>query len=113
MSGAGYSNGGTNVDCLAQGTQNTIDINGNSVNVIGTSGATAFVSGTMLKKWCISPEKSAEEILADIKSEMSALAQNEEINKTLLTDSEENGIITNKSSYETLNASILKGDVTK
>lgn len=69
---ADYSNGGTNVDCLAPGTQNAVDINGNAVSVIGTSASAAFVAGVILKKWCVSPKSNAEDITADIKSEMAS-----------------------------------------
>ena len=54
---ANYSNGGENADCFANGLQSTTDINGHAVTVIGTSGATAFVAGTILKNWCANPEK--------------------------------------------------------
>ena len=68
---ANYSNGGKNADCFANGSQITTDINGNTVNVIGTSCATAFVAGTILKNWCVNPEKTSLDIIADIKTEMS------------------------------------------
>ena len=71
---ANYSNGGENTDCFANGSQSTTDINGNAVTVIGTSGATAFVAGTILKNWCVNPEKTALDIIADIKTEMSLTA---------------------------------------
>ena len=68
---ADYSNGGEKADCFANGSQSTTDINGNAVNVIGTSGAAAYVAGTILKNWCINPEKTSVDIIADIKTEMS------------------------------------------
>lgn len=71
---ANYSNGGKNADCFANGSQITTDINGNTVNVIGTSCATAFVAGTILKNWCVNPEKTSLDIFADIKTEMSLSA---------------------------------------
>ncbi len=71
---ANYSNGGTNADCYACGSQTTTNVNGNPVNVIGTSGATAFVAGTILKNWCVNPEKTSLDIIADIKTEMSLSA---------------------------------------
>lgn len=71
---ANYSNGGKNADCFANGSQITTDINGNTVNVIGTSCATAFVAGTILKNWCVNPEKTSLDIIADIKTEMSLSA---------------------------------------
>ena len=80
--------------------RNTTDINGNPVNAIGTSAATAFVAGTILKNRCIDPEKNAEDIIADIKSEL-ALKTYDDVgdeapndnNVTLLTFSENNDII--------------------
>ncbi len=71
---ANYSNGGEKVDCFANGSQITTDINGNAVNVSGTSGATAFISGTVLKNWCVNPEKASLDIIADIKAETSLSA---------------------------------------
>ena len=71
---ANYSNAGENADCFANGSQTTIDIKGNAVNVIGTSGATAFVAGTILKNWCANPEKTSLEIIEDIRTEMSLIA---------------------------------------
>ena len=68
---ASYSNGGEKADCFANGLQNTIDINGNAVNVIGTSGAAAFTAGTIFKNCCMYPEKTSADIIADIKKEMS------------------------------------------
>lgn len=68
---AKYSNGGEKVDCFANGSQSTTDINGNAVNVSGTSGANAFVAGTVLKNWCVNPEKTSLDIISDIKAEMS------------------------------------------
>lgn len=94
---ADYSNGGTNVDCLAPGTQNVVDINGNAVSVIGTSASAAFVAGVILKKWCVSPKSNAEDITADIKSEMAS----QNIRKSgILTSSEEYGIIINENGAE-------------
>lgn len=74
---AAYSNGGIGADCFANGAQNTKDANGNQVTVIGTSGATAFVAGTILNKWCLNPEKSAADMMTCIKTEM-AIATEEE-----------------------------------
>ena len=71
---ANYSNGGENADCFASGTQNTKDVNGNPVSVIGTSGAAAFVTGAILKNWCVNPEKTSLAIIADIKTEMAIAA---------------------------------------
>lgn len=71
---ANYSNGGEKADCFANGSQITTDVNGNAVNVIGTSSAAAFVAGTILKNWCISPKKTSLDIIADIKTEMSLSA---------------------------------------
>ena len=71
---ASYSNGGEKADCFANGLQNTIDINGNAVNVIGTSGAAAFTAGTIFKNCCMYPEKTSADIIADIKKEMSLSA---------------------------------------
>lgn len=88
---ANYSNGGENADCFANGSHRTTDINGNAVNVIGTSGATAFVAGTILKNWCVSPEKTSLEIIADIKTEMS-LSIGADTSETL-TLTKENDII--------------------
>ena len=68
---AKYSNGGEKVDCFANGSQSTTDINGNAVNVSGTSGANAFVAGTVLKNWCVNPEKTSLDIISDTKAEMS------------------------------------------
>ncbi len=89
---ANYSNGGTKVDCLAPGVQNTIDSNGNTVSVIGTSVATAFVAGTLFKKWCIDPDISMEDMVTDVKAEMSINLQPQEPLE-LLTDLEENAIM--------------------
>ena len=41
------------------------------INVSGTSGANAFVAGTVLKNWCVNPEKTSLDIISDIKAEMS------------------------------------------
>ena len=91
---ANYSNGGEKADCFANGSQNTTDINGNPVNVIGTSGATAFVAGTILKNWCVSPEKTSLDIIADIETEMSLTAGVDTAETLTLTN--ENGILINE-----------------
>lgn len=91
---ANYSNGGENADCFANGSQSTTDINGNTVNIIGTSGATAFVAGTILKNWCVIPEKTSLDIIADIKTEMS-LTAGVDMSETL-TLTNENGILINE-----------------
>lgn len=66
---ADYSNGGENAECFAYGSQSTTDINGNAVNVIGTSAAAALVAGTILKNWCITPGKTPVDIIEEIKLE--------------------------------------------
>jgi len=96
---APYSNGGSEVDCLACGTQNTTDVNGNAISVIGTSAATAFVAGTILKNWCICPTSSADEIVSNIKAEMTLTSQIEE-SAEVLTVSEENDIIADENNLE-------------
>ena len=67
---ANYSNAGASADCYACGCQTTIDITGDPVNVIGTSAATAFVAGTILKNWCENPQKTSVEIAKEIKVEL-------------------------------------------
>lgn len=94
---ANYSNGGKNADCFACGSQSTTDINGNTVNVIGTSGATAFVAATILKNWCANPEKTSLDIIADIKSEMS-LAIDMNMAETLTLTKEYDKLINEKES---------------
>ena len=84
---AAYSNSGIGADCFADGAQNTKDANGNQVTVIGTSGAAAFVAGTILNKWCLNPEKSAADIIACIKTEM-AIATEEESTDSLTKTAE-------------------------
>ncbi len=69
-----YSNGGTSADCYACGSQTITDIKGNSINVIGTSSATAFVAGTILKNWCVNTEKTAFDVIAEVKTEMALSA---------------------------------------
>lgn len=91
---ANYSNGGEKADCFANGLQSTTDINGNAVNVIGTSGATAFVAGTILKNWCVNPEKTSLDIIADIKTEMSLTAGVEKAETLTLT--KKNDILINE-----------------
>ncbi len=91
---ANYSNGGENAECFANGSQSTKDINGNAVNVIGTSAATAFVAGTILKNWCVNPEKTSLDIIDDIKKEMSLSTG---VNTSeALTLTNENSILINK-----------------
>lgn len=103
---ANYSNGGTNADCFASGMQNTTDTNGNPINIVGTSGATAFVSGTILKNWCANPEKNAADIVTDIKTEMSISTCVD--NTETLTNNLENDIVTNEKEEQ-----ILITDVTE
>lgn len=91
---ANYSNGGERVDCFANGSHTTTDINGNAVNVIGTSGATAFVAGTILKNWCVNPEKTSLDIIADIKTEMSLIPAGDTFETLTLTN--EDDIMINK-----------------
>ncbi len=91
---ANYSNGGEKADCFANGSQSTTDINGNAVNVIGTSGATAFVAGTILKNWCVNPLKTSLDIIADIKAEMSLYASMDTSETLTLTN--EKGILINE-----------------
>lgn len=91
---ATYSNGGNNVDCVACGMQNTVDVNGNPVNVRGTSGAAAFVAGAMLKKWCSAPEKTASDVAIEIKSEMSIPVDDK--TNSVLTETTTNDIINNE-----------------
>ena len=88
---ANYSNGGENADCFANGLQNTTDINGNAVNVIGTSGATAFVAGAILKNWCVNPQKTSLDIIEDIRTEMSLTADVDTAETLTLTN--EDGIL--------------------
>lgn len=102
---ANYSNGGENADCFANGSQSTTDITGNAVNVIGTSGATAFVAGTVLKNWCENPEKTSLDIIADIKTEMS-LPTGVDTSETL-TLTNENGILINEKDDIALNVTEL------
>ena len=102
---ANYSNGGENADCFANGSQSTTDITGNAVNVIGTSGATAFVAGTVLKIWCENPEKTSLDIIADIKTEMS-LPTGVDTSETL-TLTNENGILINEKDDIALNVTEL------
>lgn len=102
---ANYSNGGENTDCFANGSQSTTDINGNAVTVIGTSGATAFVAGTILKNWCVNPEKTALDIIADIKTEMSLTAGLDTAEALTLTN--ENGILINEKESIALNVTEL------
>ena len=102
---ANYSNGGKNADCFANGSQSTTDITGNAVNVIGTSGATAFVAGTVLKNWCENPEKTSLDIIADIKTEMS-LPTGVDTSETL-TLTNENGILINEKDDIALNVTEL------
>lgn len=91
---ANYSNGGENADCFANSSQITTDINGNTVNVIGTSGATAFVAGTILENWCVNPEKTSLDIIDDIKKEMSLSTGVNTYEALTLTN--ENSILINK-----------------
>lgn len=102
---ANYSNGGENTDCFANGSQSTTDINGNAVTVIGTSGATAFVAGTILKNWCVNPGKTALDIIADIKTEMSLTAGLDTAEALTLTN--ENGILINEKESIALNVTEL------
>lgn len=102
---ANYSNGGENADCFANGSQSTTDITGNAVNVIGTSGATAFAAGTVLKNWCENPEKTSLDIIADIKTEMS-LPTGVDTSETL-TLTNENGILINEKDDIALNVTEL------
>ncbi len=88
---AAYSNSGIGADCFADGAQNTKDANGNQVTVIGTSGATAFVAGTILNKWCINPEKSAADMITCIKTEMAITMEEESANS--LTKTAETAIL--------------------
>ncbi len=92
---ANYSNGGTSLDCYACGLQSTVDIKGTPVNVIGTSSATAFVAGTILKNWCANSEKTSIDIIADIKTEMSLSASMDTAEMLTLTE-EDDTIIDNK-----------------
>ncbi len=108
---ANYSNGGTKVDCLAPGVQNTIDSNGNTVSVIGTSVATAFVAGTLFKKWCMDPDISMEEMVADVKAEMSINLQPQEPLEPL-TALEENDIMTSENNNKDFGLSVVALDDT-
>ena len=92
---ANYSSGGENADCFANGSQNTTDINGNAVNVLGTSGATAFVAGTILKNWCIDPEKASMEISRNIKNEMALPKENNQ--EESLTETQNNDMLLGES----------------
>ena len=91
---ATYSNSDGNLDCFAQGIQKTGDIDGNTITVIGTSGATALVAEKIKKNWCVNPEKTSLDIIADIKAEMSLVAGVEK-NETL-TLTNENDILISK-----------------
>lgn len=92
---AAYSNGGENADCYASGMQNAIDLNGHHICVTGTSGATAFVAGTILKNWCIHPEMTAAEMIAKTKDRMAFSArENFSVQRREFVD--ENGIFAEK-----------------
>jgi len=95
---ANYSNGGERVDCFANGSQSTKDIKGNAVDVIGTSGAAAFVAGTILKNWCVNPEKTSLDIIADIKMEM-LLSTGTDTSKTLTLTNENDILINEKDNF--------------
>lgn len=68
---ASYSNGSESADCYASGEHKAIDLHDYGICVTGTSGATAFVAGTILKKWCMHPERTAADIVTEVRDQMS------------------------------------------
>ncbi len=68
---AAYSNGGESADCYASGEQNVLDLCGYGICLTGTSGATAYVTGMILKKWSTHPEMTAADIVTQVREQMS------------------------------------------